>query len=93
MIDTFTGWVEGISTTRTEKAKEVVKKKENCFMKSFPDLVCPDDYKVTMGHYLLVRIPKGSLTPAFLPGESHGQRSLAGYSSWGCKESNMTEVT
>ena len=22
-------------------------------------------------------------TPAFLPGKSHGQRSLAGYSSWG----------
>ena len=28
MIDTFTGWVEGISTTRTEKAEEVVKKKK-----------------------------------------------------------------
>ena len=24
-------------------------------------------------------------TPEFLPGKSHGQRSLAGYSSWGCK--------
>ena len=24
-------------------------------------------------------------TPGFLPGESHGQRSLAGYSLWGCK--------
>ena len=23
----------------------------------------------------------------------HGQRSLAGYSPWGCKESDMTEVT
>ena len=30
------------------------------------------------------------LTPVFLPGKSHGQRSLAGYSSWGCKESDMT---
>ena len=29
----------------------------------------------------------------FLPGESHGQRSLAGYSPWGHKESDMTEVT
>ena len=29
----------------------------------------------------------------FLPGKSHGQRSLAGYSPWGCKESDMTEVT
>ena len=25
-------------------------------------------------------------TPIFLPGESHGQRSLAGYSPWGGKE-------
>ena len=30
-------------------------------------------------------------TPVFLPGESHGQRSLVGYSLWGCKESDMTE--
>ena len=30
-------------------------------------------------------------TPVFLPEESHGQRSLAGYSPWGCKESDMTE--
>ena len=29
----------------------------------------------------------------FLPGESHGQRSLVGYSPWGHKESDMTEVT
>ena len=31
--------------------------------------------------------------PVFLPGEFHGQRSLAGYGPWGCKESDMTEVT
>ena len=30
-------------------------------------------------------------TPIFLPGEFHGQRSLAGYSSWDCKESDTTE--
>ena len=30
-------------------------------------------------------------TPIFLPGESHGQRSLAGYSPWGQKESDTTE--
>ena len=29
----------------------------------------------------------------FLPGESHGQRSLVGYSPRGCKESDMTELT
>ena len=27
-------------------------------------------------------------TPVFLPGELHGQRSLVGYISWGCKESS-----
>ena len=30
-------------------------------------------------------------TPAFLPGESHGQRSLVGYSPPGLKELDMTE--
>ena len=29
--------------------------------------------------------------PVFLPGEFHGQRSLAGYSPGGCKESDTTE--
>ena len=30
-------------------------------------------------------------TPVFLPGEFHGQKSLAGYSPWGRKESDTTE--
>ena len=30
-------------------------------------------------------------TPVFLPGEFHGQRSLAGYSPWGYKELDTTE--
>ena len=30
-------------------------------------------------------------TPVFLPGESHGQRSLVSYSLWGRRESDMTE--
>ena len=30
-------------------------------------------------------------TPVILPGKFHEQRSLAGYSPWGCKESGMTE--
>ena len=33
------------------------------------------------------------MAPVFFPGESHGQRSLAGYSPWGCKELDMTEAT
>ena len=30
-------------------------------------------------------------TPVFLPGESHGWRSLVGYSPWGHKESDTIE--
>ena len=56
MIDTFTGWIEGFPT-RTEKAEEVVK---NCSMKSFQDMVYSSHYKVTVGHHLLLRSPKGS---------------------------------
>ena len=32
-------------------------------------------------------------TALFLPGECHGQKSLVGYSPWGCKESDTTEHT
>ena len=37
---------------------------------------------------LVWKIPwrrKWQPTPVFVPGESHGQRSLAGYSPWGCR--------
>ena len=30
-------------------------------------------------------------TPVFLPGKSHGQRSLVGYSPWSCKDLDTTE--
>ena len=37
-------------------------------------------------------LEKGMATHSlFLPGELHGQRSLAGYSLWGRKESYMNE--
>ena len=37
-------------------------------------------------------LEKGMATPpVFLPGEFHGQRSLAGYSPWDHKESDTTE--
>ena len=29
--------------------------------------------------------------PVFLPGESHGQRNLVGYSTWGCAALDMSE--
>ena len=31
-------------------------------------------------------------SPVSFPGESHGQRSLLGYSPWGLKESDTTEA-
>ena len=37
------------------------------------------------------QVSKWQLTPVFLPGNPHGQRSLAGYRPWGHKESDMTE--
>ena len=37
--------------------------------------------------------PLGQQDPVLLPGESHGQRSLAGYSPQGCQELDMTEAT
>ena len=37
-------------------------------------------------------LEKGMVTPSvFLPREFYGQRSLVGYSPWGCIESDMTE--
>ena len=33
------------------------------------------------------------MAPIFCPGESLGQRSLADYSPWGCKELDVTEAT
>ena len=35
----------------------------------------------------------GQSTPVLLPGESHGQRSLVGYSPQGHTELDTTEVT
>ena len=43
---------------------------------------------------LVRKIPwsrKWQPTPVFLPGESHGQKSLAGHSPWGQKEWDTTE--
>ena len=31
-------------------------------------------------------------TPLFLPREFHGERRLVGYSQWGCKELDPTEL-
>ena len=39
----------------------------------------------------ILRRGKWKPTPVFLLGNSHGRRSLAGYSPRGCKESDMTD--
>ena len=36
-------------------------------------------------------IPAPPPTPVFLPGKFRGQRRLAGYCPWGCKELDLTE--
>ena len=42
---------------------------------------------------ILIQRRKWQPTPVFLPEESHGQGSLAGYSPWSLKELDTTEVT
>ena len=44
----------------------------------------------TLGQKILWR-RKWLPTSVLFPEELHGQRSLAGYSPWVCKESDMTE--
>ena len=51
-------------------------------------------YKRSGFHPWVGKIPwirKWQPAPVFLPGESHGQRNLAGYSPWDGKESGKTE--
>ena len=48
----------------------------------------------TWVQFLVGKIPwrkEWQPTPVFLPGESHGQRSLVGYGPWSCKELTVTE--
>ena len=54
------------------------------------EMMCPDggSNAKPIGH---MEGNGNPLQEVFLPGESHGQRSLAGYSPWGRKESDMTE--
>ena len=51
------------------------------------DRVLPEKYLLAV----LLQRRKCQPTPVLLPGESHGRRSLVGYSPWGRKESDMTE--
>ena len=66
--------------------------------------MCSNKQEITCEASLVVQMVKKSAsivgdpgsdpwqpTPVFLPGESHGQGSLASYNPQGHKESNMTE--
>ena len=49
-------------------------------------------YVVFLGYVILPKLCPALFPPVtILPGEFLGQRSLAGYSPWVCKESDMTE--
>ena len=57
--------------------------------------VCRDDTRHRFDPWVR-KIPwrrKWQPTPVFLPGKSHGQRSLAGCHPWSQKESDTTEHT
>ena len=51
------------------------------------------DTSSTPGSRRCPKSRKWQSTPVFLPGKHRGQRSLAGYSPWSRKESDMTEHT
>ena len=68
---------------KTKKCKGThINNETNCLKKQVGSLGWEDPWKRTWQPTLV-----------FLSGEFHGQRSLEGYSPWGCKESDTTEVT
>ena len=62
--------------------------------RGFPSGTCRRRYKRHRFYPWLGKVSwrrAWKLTPVFMPGESHGQRSLVGYSPYGRKESDVTE--
>ena len=51
----------------------------------------PEHHLAFGSHFQVNWRRKWQPTPVLLPGESHGGRSLVGYSPWGHKELDMTE--
>ena len=99
-----TGWVLNITTNKHSVKRTVTQK--NSFIsfkvsyevvKNPPETqekacVAGDMFSI-LGSGKIPWRKKWQPTPVFLPGEFHGQRSLVGYSPWGCKESDTTEQT
>ena len=58
------------------------------------EILCLDEIVVKRMSPWVKKIPwrkSWQPNPVFLPGKSPGWKSLAGYSAWACKESDMTK--
>ena len=65
---------------------------DNTFVKSWESSFLSNESEVNHWKTSLVRTRRQwHPTPLLLPGKSHGQRSLVGYSPWCCEESDATE--
>ena len=88
MID-HPSWMRGVGLKGLPWASQVV-----LVVKNPPANACR--WKRHMFNLWVGKIPwrrKWQPTPVFLPGESHGQRSLVGYSLWGLTELDTTVAT
>ena len=56
-----------------------------------PILGCYREWGVGMQQMKLISYWEWQPTPIFLPGEHHGQKSLVGYSAWGCNWACMQQ--
>ena len=88
---------------RKPRSRFLIKLAESRFAEGFPDGTSGKEHTCQCRRHKRCRfdpcvgkIPwrrAWQLTPVFLPGESHGQRSLVGYGPSGHKELNMTQAT
>ena len=79
-------WRLGLWDPVKESSKEALRQERIC-------LQCRSHRKLRSDSWM-GKIPwrrKWQPSPVFLPGEFHGQRSVVGYSPWGCTESDRTE--
>ena len=71
--------------------KRILKSLDICICLTEPICCTPETNMTLQINYTLIWRRKWQPTPVFLPRETHGQRSLAGYSPWTRKESDMTQ--
>ena len=96
-------WLPSVSTSNIPSGLDLFIKSLLCARRGFPDSssgkepVCQCRGHKRCGFNPWVRkIPLRRVwqpTPVFLPGESHGQRSLVVYSPWDHKEPDTTEAS